>query len=90
MTTDLVLRSGETIQLPMSPAPEQLAAVRDMLARAGSRAFIEVDGGVDAGNIRAVVEAGASVVVAGNAVFGQPDAAAAVRALRAAANGQGA
>ena len=64
---------------------DKIRAVRALLSRAGSHAFVEVDGGVDAGNIRAVVEAGASVVVAGHAVFGQPDAAAAVRALRAAA-----
>ncbi len=49
---------------------DKLRAVRTLLTRAGSTAFIEVDGGVDATNIRAVVEAGASVVVAGNAVFG--------------------
>lgn len=69
---------------------EKIRAVRELLARVGSRAFIEVDGGVDLTNIRAVADAGAGVVVAGNAVFGQPDAATAVRALHAAANGPGA
>lgn len=68
-------------------ALHKIRAVRALLASVGSHAFVEVDGGVDAVNIRAVVEAGADVVVAGNAVFGQPDAAAAVRALRAAAGG---
>lgn len=64
---------------------EKLREVRALLASAGSAAFVEVDGGVDVGNVRAVVEAGASVIVAGSAIFGTPDAAAAVRALRAAA-----
>jgi ribulose-phosphate 3-epimerase len=68
-------------------ALDKTRAVRALLARVGSAAFVEVDGGIDTGNIRAVVDAGASVVVAGHAVFGQPDAAAAVRALRAAARG---
>ncbi len=68
-------------------ALDKTRAVRALLARVGSAAFVEVDGGIDTGNIRAVVDAGASVVVAGHAVFGQPDAAAAVRALRAAAGG---
>ncbi|MGE0813926.1 MAG: ribulose-phosphate 3-epimerase [Vicinamibacterales bacterium] len=70
--------------------PRALAKVRAaaaLLAAAGGRAFVEVDGGIDTSNARAVVEAGASVLVAGHAVFGQPDAAAAVRALRAAADG---
>ncbi len=56
-----------------------------MLDAAGTGAFVEVDGGVDLTTIGPVVEAGATVLVAGHAVFGQPDAAAAVRALRAAA-----
>ena len=42
---------------------------------------IEVDGGVDLGNIRALVEAGAEVLVAGSAVFGHGDPEAAARRL---------
>jgi len=64
---------------------DKLRAVRALLTRTGSTAFVEVDGGVDLGNVREVVEAGATVIVAGNAVFGTSDAAAAVRALRATA-----
>ncbi len=66
-------------------ALDKVRTVRAMLDRAGTGAFVEIDGGVDLTNIARVVEAGASMVVAGQAVFGQPDAAAAVRALRAAA-----
>jgi ribulose-phosphate 3-epimerase len=55
------------------------------LAEIGSEAIVQVDGGVDAGTIGDLVRAGARSLVAGNAVFGQPDAGAAVRALRAAA-----
>ena len=66
---------------------DKVRKVHDLLARAGSRAFVEVDGGVDLSNIATVVEAGVSVVVAGNAVFGRGDATAATRALRAAAAG---
>jgi ribulose-phosphate 3-epimerase len=47
----------------------------------GLKAQIEVDGGVDTTNIRALVQAGAEVLVAGSAVFGRGDPAAAVRAL---------
>ncbi len=42
---------------------------RALLAGTGSRAVIEVDGGVTPQNARALVEAGASVLVAGSAVF---------------------
>lgn len=66
-------------------ALDKVRAVRALLDRAGTGAFVAIDGGVDLTNIARVVEAGASLIVAGQAVFGQADAAAAVRALRAAA-----
>ena len=66
---------------------EKVRRVRDVLSRAGSSAPIEIDGGIDASNVAAVVAAGASILVAGNAIFSNPDAEAATRALRAAALG---
>ncbi len=68
--------------------PRSLAkvrAVRALLDAAGSRAPIEIDGGIDHTNIARVVEAGVEIVVAGNAIFSQPDPAGAVRDLREAA-----
>jgi len=64
---------------------EKVRALRSLIARTGSPAVVEIDGGVDATNIRQVVDAGVTIVVAGQAVFGQADAAAAVRHLRDAA-----
>jgi ribulose-phosphate 3-epimerase len=66
-------------------AIEKVRAVRALLDAAGSRAAIEIDGGIDTKNIATVVDAGVDIVVAGSAVFGRGDAAGAVRALRAAA-----
>jgi len=57
--------------------------VRALLAAAGSSAPIEIDGGVDASNIEAIAAAGASIFVAGQAIFGTADPEAAARALRA-------
>ena len=64
---------------------EKLRRVRDVLERNGSSAPIEVDGGIDLGNVVQVVAAGASIIVAGNAIFGKADAERATRELRAAA-----
>ncbi|HWW91804.1 MAG TPA: ribulose-phosphate 3-epimerase [Vicinamibacteria bacterium] len=64
--------------------PESLDKVRRlkrMLEERGLHAQIEVDGGVDAKNIRSLLDAGADVLVAGSAVFGQGDAEAGVRRL---------
>jgi ribulose-phosphate 3-epimerase len=66
-------------------AIEKVAAARELIAAAGMRTFIEVDGGVDAGNAAALVRAGATVLVAGTSVFGAKDPAAAIGQLRAAA-----
>ncbi|MEQ1759834.1 MAG: ribulose-phosphate 3-epimerase [Vicinamibacterales bacterium] len=64
---------------------EKIRRVREVLDRAGSQALIEVDGGVDLRTAPAVVAAGARILVAGQAIFGTGDAAAATRALRDAA-----
>jgi ribulose-phosphate 3-epimerase len=64
--------------------PSSLDKVRRMraqLKRQGLAAQIEVDGGVDRGNVRALTEAGADILVAGTAVFGSGDAEKAARAL---------
>ena len=59
--------------------------VRDEITRQGLETEVEVDGGVDAANARACVDAGADVLVAGTAVFRHPDGpAAGARALAAA------
>jgi ribulose-phosphate 3-epimerase len=62
--------------------------VRGLLERVRSRALIEIDGGIDVHTAGRVVAAGVDILVAGAAVFGQPDPAAALRALRAAASTQ--
>jgi ribulose-phosphate 3-epimerase len=64
---------------------DKLARLRAEIQRRGLATRIEVDGGVDEGNVRAVVAAGAEIVVAGNAVFGQADPEKAVRRLLEAA-----
>jgi ribulose-phosphate 3-epimerase len=51
--------------------------VRAEIERQGLVTEIEVDGGVDAGNAKRCVDAGATVLVAGTAVFGHPDGPAA-------------
>ena len=62
---------------------DKIRRVRAVLSAAGSSAPIEIDGGVDASNIEAIAAAGASIFVAGQAIFGTSDPEAATRALRA-------
>jgi ribulose-phosphate 3-epimerase len=74
---------GQTF-IPRSES--KIQAVRRLLDAAGNPAPIEVDGGVDRGNIARLIAAGASIFVVGSAIFGQGDPTAATRAIREAAS----
>ncbi len=61
----------------------KMSKVYQMINEKGAAdTVIEADGGVDASNVYDLVTAGARILVAGNAVCGQPDAAKAIRELR--------
>lgn len=64
-------------------ATDKIARTRALLERHGSEAVLEVDGGITTATIGGAWRAGARAFVAGTAVFGEPDPAAAIRALRA-------
>jgi ribulose-phosphate 3-epimerase len=66
--------------------PATLEKIRTLKHRIESRhlrVMIEVDGGVKSANARHIHEAGADILVAGTAIFGQPDYAHAIQGLRA-------
>ncbi|MBQ1914822.1 MAG: ribulose-phosphate 3-epimerase [Selenomonadaceae bacterium] len=61
---------------------EKIEILRHTVEDNGFEVDIEVDGGINAETAKLVVEAGANVLVAGSAVYGAADAAAAIRAIR--------
>ena len=61
---------------------EKTRKLRALLDRTGSKALIEVDGGVNRETGKLLVEAGADVLVAGSAIFGASDPVAEVAALK--------
>ena len=67
----------------MPSALEKLRWLREERARRSAHFLLEVDGGVDDATAPLCVEAGADILVAGSAVFGAADPAAAVRRLAA-------
>jgi ribulose-phosphate 3-epimerase len=68
--------------------PTSLAKLRKARAFLPATVALEVDGGVDAGNIASLVAAGANVLVAGSSVFSTGDPAERFRELRAAGAAQ--
>lgn len=60
----------------------KIRALRELIDRTGSKALIEIDGGVTLDNAHDILSAGADVLVAGNTVFASKDPAATIRALK--------
>ena len=61
---------------------DKVRRAREMLGVNGSKAFLEVDGGIDRKTIKSVWEAGADTFVAGNAIFSAKDPEAEIAELR--------
>ncbi|MBU2648540.1 ribulose-phosphate 3-epimerase [bacterium] len=61
---------------------KKIELLKEMILKKGLSVEIEVDGGVCPENIRDVVNAGTDIVVAGSAIFGKPDYAEAIQALK--------
>ena len=57
----------------MAEAPARIRAVRDELDRIGSNAWLSVDGGVSDKTAPVIISSGATLLVAGSAVFGDPN-----------------
>ena len=74
--------SGQTF---IARSESKVREVRALLDRAGNRALVEIDGGINQENIARVVSAGARIVVAGSAIFHTPDPERATRELKTAA-----
>ena len=60
---------------------DKVKRLRAQIQARGLNTLIEIDGGVDASNIRSLAQAGAEVFVAGNAVYGAGDPETAARRL---------
>lgn len=62
---------------------EKIAEIREMLDNAGCDAIIEVDGGVNEQTAPMLLERGATMLVAGSALYGAPDAKAFIDHVKA-------
>lgn len=62
---------------------DKIRQVKEMIRKSGSKALIEIDGGVTLDNAGRIIAAGADILVAGNTVFGSSDPQAAISSLKA-------
>jgi ribulose-phosphate 3-epimerase len=63
---------------------DKLRSIRERIDSAGLDVRLEIDGGVKVDNIAEIAAAGADMFVAGSAIFGSPDYAATISAMRSA------
>ena len=70
---------GQSFMADMQPKIREL---RSMMDRVNPGCILETDGGIDAATAPLVAAAGCDMAVAGSAVFGKADRAAAIRAIR--------
>lgn len=61
---------------------KKIKQLKDIIQRNNTQTLIEIDGGVGESNVAQLVEAGADVLVAGNAVFSTPDPLATIKKLK--------
>jgi ribulose-phosphate 3-epimerase len=61
---------------------KKIKELRKMIDDGGYKVLIQVDGGIDTGNARKLVETGVNVLVAGNSVFSSDDPAETIRKLK--------
>jgi ribulose-phosphate 3-epimerase len=66
----------------IAPMLSKIRALRQMCEERGLDPVIEVDGGIGPGTAWQVIEAGATSLVAGSAIFGHSDYRAAIEAIR--------
>lgn len=60
----------------------KINTLKELIIKKNSSALIEVDGGVGIGNIKKLVDAGADILVAGNAVFGAENPSETIKILK--------
>jgi len=78
----MTVNPGKGSQPFIEASHDRIRSLRRTIGDRGLSALVEIDGGVTLRNFERLCEDGAQVFVAGNAVFGHPDPAEAVRMMR--------
>ena len=81
MVCIMSVNPGYSVQKFISNAVNKVREAKELILKKGSKALIEVDGGINETTGKLVVDAGADVLVAGNYVFGAADPRQAISTL---------
>ena len=78
----MTVNPGFAAQRFIEPVVPKIRQISELIRARGLQVEIEVDGGIDARTAPVVVDAGATILVAGSAIFGMPDRAGAMESIR--------
>jgi len=78
----MTVNPGFAAQKFIEPVVGKIRQISQLIRSRGVDVEIEVDGGIDARTAPVVVDAGATILVAGSAVFGMPDRSGAMESIR--------
>jgi ribulose-phosphate 3-epimerase len=78
----MTVNPGFAAQKFIEPVVPKIRQISELIRSRGVDVEIEVDGGIDARTAPAVVDAGATILVAGSAIFGHSDRAGAMESIR--------
>lgn len=81
MVCIMSVNPGYSGQKFIENAVNKVREAKELIAKKGSKALIQVDGGINVETGKLVAEAGADIVVAGSYVFSSPDPIEAIRLL---------
>jgi len=82
MVLIMTVNPGFGGQLFIMESYNKIAELREIIDRGGYNVLIEVDGGIDTGNARKLIETGVNVLVSGNSVFSSKDPVETIRSLK--------
>lgn len=82
MVLIMSVNPGFAAQKFIAHAVDKVKRLKELIVKSGSKATIEVDGGVNLATGKLLADAGADILVAGNYVFSAPDPKEAIAALR--------
>jgi ribulose-phosphate 3-epimerase len=82
MVLNMTVNPGFGAQSFIEFSYKKIGELRKLISETGSKALIQIDGGVDHDNIAGLVKAGVDVFVVGNTVFSSPDPAGMISGLK--------
>jgi len=82
LVLNMTVNPGYGAQSFIEYSYRKIRQLREMITRSGSKALIQIDGGVGLGNLASLKEAGVDVFVVGNTIFASENPVETIKQLK--------